>query len=250
MAAANFLEILKYFDKEIEGEILEKLKYSKFKAAEIAKLIKEGKVNREDGQISPISQGDASENANFDNNTGKQQDIQPSGQDSHPIDRLPSPPTINSNINDISSFPSILPTFQSDPNDFNILPTLPTNPILPTNNSDTIDLPSIPQHNPSSAPQSPFHQPPSAPQSPYNQVPAPPPPSHASPVNHSPYNMSSMYDSLPASQPPKMLDPKLLSQAEKCCRFAISSLQYDDLEEALKQLDKAKNLVVQLQQQK
>ncbi|KAK0548668.1 hypothetical protein OC845_003457 [Tilletia horrida] len=177
LVASQFMEVLNVFGP-LEAETAEKQKYAKWRAAEVSKAIKEGRVP------------------------------EPVGSPTVDLPLLPDP---LDNDPAAASVPSI-------PSTPGVLPGPPSNAPGTTQNSAALHSPSLFSGTGTSSHTS---LPPSAP------VPAAaPPPPH------------SVSGALPDS-----LTPSQTSKAQKLAKWAVSSLDYDDLATAAKHLREALDIV-------
>jgi vacuolar protein sorting-associated protein VTA1 len=158
LAASIFMEVLRVFSAEggeLDDEIEEKIKYAKWKAADIMKSLREGKI-----PISGPPGGSNDAEVSAQTNAQNDQDMATSPNTSQPSMPMPKSPTVVQSI----------------------------------------------------------------------QPPAPVP-------------QPAVFQPVQTSAPGVFLDPALSEQAQKFCRYAISSLQYDDVNSALDNLEKAAALL-------
>ncbi|ORY41693.1 DUF605-domain-containing protein [Rhizoclosmatium globosum] len=204
LAAATFLEVLKVFGP-IDDSVAEKIKYGRFKAVDILKAIKEGRQPTAgppggDPLDQPSAPAPAPSSDPF--TTPYVSPIQPFFDAQQPIQ-----PTV-------LSAPSA-PTPQPSPATQSVFPTIPTS------------FPSA-----SAPPAASYNQPPPPASAPVH-TPAPyysaPPPSAPAPAPAP----------APSRQPIPPLDFTITTAATKHCKFAISALQYDDVNTAVENLEKA-----------
>ncbi|KAG9320999.1 hypothetical protein KVV02_003977 [Mortierella alpina] len=211
VAAANFLELLKVFG-DIDSDVEEKVKYAKWRAADIVKAIRDGR------QPQPPP-GAATDDSSASLDMGMS-GIESSG------DRLSSAGT--------SAFMPSAATVVPPNSAYLSSPINPMSP--PTSNSaqygyginNTVDNnnlyqpPVVPAPAPVPSPYSqPGFNPPSAP---YPQQPQQPPP----PPAEMPYTPVAI-----------VLDPAVNSQVVKHCKWTVSALTYDDVPTAIDNLEKA-----------
>ncbi|KAJ3293132.1 hypothetical protein HDU79_000649 [Rhizoclosmatium sp. JEL0117] len=222
LAAATFLEVLKVFGP-IDDSVAEKIKYGRFKAVDILKAIKEGRQ--------PTAGPPGGE---------------PLDQPSAPVPAPSSDPfsdlaPLNQGL-DLSSFQA---PNQQQPYVSPIQPFFDAQqPIQPT----VLSAPSAPTPQPSPATQSVFPTIPTSfpaasapPAASYNQ---PPPPASAPVHTPAPYYSAPPPSApapapAPSRQPIPPLDFTITTAATKHCKFAISALQYDDVNTAVENLEKA-----------
>ncbi|KAG2224703.1 hypothetical protein INT45_009018 [Circinella minor] len=230
LAASIFLELLKTFgdlDPEVEG----KIKYSKWKAADIMKALREGRTptpgapgeNQEEEEDAEVEKQEVEgENMALDQDMPTQP---PSS-----ISEFPSPP---------SNFTAPLPGNASAEQPPSFSPPPPPNATTsssslsspppaqqqqhtsPTVTPSNSFLPQVPHQLPTQQPSVPVQQP-----SPQPSAPAPAP----APVQ----------SSITSSQTP-IVDPGSIAAAQKHAKWAISALNYDDIKTARTQLLTALN---------
>ncbi|KAJ3399631.1 hypothetical protein CcCBS67573_g02716 [Chytriomyces confervae] len=221
IAASTFLEVLKVFGP-IDDAVSEKIKYGRFKAVDIIKALKEGRQ--------PVAGP-------------------PGGEEQQPEEFFP--PAESSNQPELgagSSFfqpdlpaadpffvpPSATPSAPPPIPTFDLFPSIPSSlPALDPSPAPTVTSPYTP-----SQPAPPRNIDPTVP---YNYT-QPAPLSHAPPVHSIPQPIpasTSAYVSNPAAP----LDHTIVTAATKNCKFAISALQYDDVNTAIENLEKALTLL-------
>ncbi|KAF9336644.1 hypothetical protein BG006_007970 [Podila minutissima] len=106
VAAANFLELLKVFG-DIDAEIEEKIKYAKWRAADIIKAIRDGR------QPTPPPGGNKPKQSLAESSTGEFQDnanvLSPTfdASNAHPTAAATFPPAQPSSIGSVPTFPTI-----------------------------------------------------------------------------------------------------------------------------------------------
>ncbi|KAJ3165226.1 hypothetical protein HDU88_004309 [Geranomyces variabilis] len=194
LAASMFLELLKVFG-EIDAEVKDKIRYSKFKAADIIKALREGRV--------PTPGAPGEEPASTSS----------APAETHPDFGSPYDPSF-----DPAAIPP--PDHTQHPNGFepNSYPP-PGGAPYPTSTT----APSFP----GSA---------SSPSSTSAPIPTPKTPSHQQPPQQqaamSPTTMNAVSAAYDVSY-------KAVQAAQKHARFAISALQYDDVNNAVENLEKA-----------
>ncbi|KAJ3010739.1 UNVERIFIED_CONTAM: hypothetical protein HDU68_002003 [Siphonaria sp. JEL0065] len=242
LAAATFLEVLKVFGP-IDEAVQEKIRYGRFKAVDILKALKEGSVpipgppggEPASDELS-ASLGPAAAFAPGPAPTGFS-DLDPLSQALHPgpppalfdFSSAPAPPTPHQQ-QPPSSNPS-QPFFDAAP------PSQPTQPTPSHSSFPTIptSYPSAPA--PASSPASSQYvaPPPSAP------VFTPVPQQHQQPTQQYRQQPPTQYYNAPPlqQQQPLQIDHTIVTAATKNCKFAMSALQYEDVNTALDQLEKA-----------
>ncbi|KAJ3036196.1 hypothetical protein HDV00_002992 [Rhizophlyctis rosea] len=245
LAAAIFLELLKVFG-EVDSEVQEKIRYAKWKAADIIKALKEGRTpvpgppGGEPQEQQPFSGGGDDSIAGglgggmpggFDA-FGQQQPMSPH-YDPQYQQQQPSP------------FPPSDPYHQQQPQ-----------PSYDPNAGNT-QYPGYPQQGYPQHQQQPpsFHQQPSTPSSShpaspgpggfsYAQQPAAPTlPPRATTASAPLPSTSSGGGSSGSGFDAYTMDHKAIQAAQKHSRFAISALQYDDVNTAVDNLEKALGLL-------
>ncbi|TPX34335.1 hypothetical protein SmJEL517_g02940 [Synchytrium microbalum] len=280
LAASLFLELLRTFG-ELDGEIEEKIKYSKYKAADIMKALREGRVpeagppggEQQDpegapdptgpqdtfGQSDPTGMPDSfgqpisshtlehqPSNASFASTSYGTPQEQPGGSFAPP--QMPGPYGSTPTSPTFPSPPSLLPTGYNNNN---------SNPYLPPPATSYNQPPPPNDASYNSRPVDPWNQSPpmpSRPQQPNNQSygnnnnsnynPTPSAPSD-------PWAQAARPATRPASAPLDpgsgastlsdafQMDHKAIQNAQKMAKFAISALQYDDVNSAIENLEKA-----------
>ncbi|OZJ05876.1 hypothetical protein BZG36_00956 [Bifiguratus adelaidae] len=265
LAASTFLELLRIFG-DVEPEIEDKIKYSKWKAAEIMKAIKEGRKPEagppEEAQGDQVMSGPDADAAA----------VPPQTFGDEPMAPPPSVPEISQPVQNIfPDFPSVptaasgskgeqWPAFPIAPSDFPTqdaaghAPSLEqhssSNQVYQPSISQHDNLPSVPTFLP---PQLPAHVPSSDQYSPGNpsapgfpQAPRRDPhPGNVmpSPKSYQPsYGTSTQNPALSSAtdRPAKAeVDPTIVAQAQKHAKWAISSLNFEDVKTAREYLVKA-----------
>ncbi|KAL0088430.1 Vta1 like-domain-containing protein [Phycomyces blakesleeanus] len=213
LAASIFLELLKSFG-DLDPEVEAKIKYAKWKAADIMKALREGRTpvpgppggiieeNEEVGDLPAVATAPAAPTTAAVTDP----DIVPF-QTTPSISEFPSPPSNftaplpspsdqSNTLGDLPPTPSSLPQF----------PVAPVNTAPPNNGSANYSAPVYHQQTPTPAP-----APTSVP------VSAPPPT-----VNYAP--------------PPTTISPAAMTAAQKNAKWAISALNYEDIPAARTQL--------------
>ncbi|KAG0038390.1 hypothetical protein BGZ82_000348 [Podila clonocystis] len=245
VAAANFLELLKVFG-DIDAEIEEKIKYAKWRAADIIKAIRDGRQptpppggNKPKQSPAELSTGEFQDNANM---------LSPTFDASaHPTAASTFPPAQPSTIGAASTFPTIS-NFPSPP-----LGSANIN-MGGSNNWNAPQQP--PPSNLNMAPQNHNQN-----QNFYNPAGSPPPSTFSPSISAAPVNninnslLGSGY--LPPSTPSTTVpstftqpnpmappssqptDPAVNTQVQKHCKWTVSALTYDDIPTAVDNLEKA-----------
>eukprot|EP00842_Homolaphlyctis_polyrhiza_P006504 jgi/Hompol1/6855/HPOL_000365-RA len=207
LAASIFLELLKNFG-EIDQETQQKIRYAKFKAADIMKAIKEGRT--------PVPGPPGGDPA--DNTADQLNSLALSGGSADASVSMPASATTSGIPADLHFQPSQSgssghPTLHDAPQGQFGLPPPVAPPIF-------AQPPAFPQHSTPTAAFVPTMQP-SAPSAPT--------------VAHTPsYEQASFNEDL----------HKMLTQAQKHSKFAISAMQYEDIPTAVDNLQKALALLV------
>ncbi|ORZ31879.1 Vta1 like-domain-containing protein [Catenaria anguillulae PL171] len=238
LAASNYLDVLSVFsDADLDESVKDKIKYAKFKATDIIKALKAGEVPRPgpppgseaeamDQVIAASAANSSSSSAGIESPTTPTNPVAPPPQ----LPSMPTPgvfPGLDHFHNHLPP-PAQPPTFSTGgPASAHFNPTAPELPparspypssaAAPSPASSAPSFPAIPSFNPL-----PSHNPP--PLDP-NVLPSP----------------------LPAMDLP---DPKLLAQAQKHARFAISALEYDDVNTAMDNLRKAMAVLAPFERRK
>ncbi|GAA5892989.1 Vta1p [Sporobolomyces salmoneus] len=268
LAAANFLELLSVFG-EHGTENRDKIKYSKWKAADIAKAFREGRtptpgpagglpeVEDPATQVNQVTSAEEKElTKEFEALVASKEEetttksVEPPAEDvsaSYPFPQqpttLPSAPPLPQEEEPEEEDPSrittpALPTFIDDderqpefPSTSSSTPT--RNEEVPTSSSSIDHQPFVinpethlpPSHQTASLPTPSFHPPSEPPAFPSAVFPPAPPPSAP-----------------PQQEETRMvetLDPLEIAKVQKHARWAISALNYEDLETARKELREA-----------
>ncbi|KXS18642.1 DUF605-domain-containing protein [Gonapodya prolifera JEL478] len=223
-AAKLFLETLNIWG-ELEDEIQQKLSYARWKAVDIEKALKEGRkptpgpANGEgDMEVSDLGPGVGQFPASTDQN------LAPGGP--------PSPPEVQS--------------FQPGPGYPN-QPSPPA-PFPPAEFSRDGYMNHTGDQNFNNQPPQQYMQFPSPPNYPINtyppqpfppQQPAQPQPQHMATAPYGGGKPGGYGNAAPTLADLYPYDPKVLANAQKYSRFAISAIQYDDIETAVDNLQKA-----------
>uniref|UniRef100_A0A060T3D2 ARAD1C32054p n=1 Tax=Blastobotrys adeninivorans TaxID=409370 RepID=A0A060T3D2_BLAAD len=237
MAAAVFLDVIRIFQTPLESSMAEKIKYAKYQAARILKAYKNGEdpndyeppeqQDPEDESLkehSPTQGQDAGNNepdaegtagASIEDSlkgTGDSRPFVPAQPSSYLQSSPESPPAGNTTV--LPDAPPVLPKAPADAPVGEDGPTLPSAPSLP--------------------PKAPI-QPPSAPELDTAPVPVPPkvaPASHSKPITA-------------AEVATIMGQADIVSNVQKHAKYAISALNYEDIETATVELTKALELLGQ-----
>jgi vacuolar protein sorting-associated protein VTA1 len=175
LAASIFLELLRVFG-DLDPEVAEKIKYAKFKAADIIRALKEGRTPTPG----------------------------PPGGDASMIGEDFSPPAYDQ--------PSSIPPVDQ-PSSLPPVDSLPSSSVSPSVSLPKSNLGAAPPHLPTVVPTRPTA------------------PSYSGTSSPAEAETESRYDY------------KVLSQAQRHAKFAISSLQYDDIVSAMENLQKAMDLL-------
>ncbi|KAL9546587.1 hypothetical protein MBANPS3_006594 [Mucor bainieri] len=182
LAASIFLELLKTFG-ELDSETEAKIKYSKWKAADIMKALREGRVPTP-GPPGGIEQEDE------DVEMKQEQDEQQQHDEEEQPHTMPPPPSI-------SEFPSPPSNFTAP---------LPQTPQLPKTDTTSDASPVTPVSSNNKPPAVVVQQP------------------------------AAVAPAVVVSQTPTPLNPKNISAAQKYAKWAISALEYEDIDNARVQL--------------
>ncbi|KAH8551451.1 Vta1 like-domain-containing protein, partial [Umbelopsis sp. PMI_123] len=231
LAASVFLEILKTFG-DIDPDVAGKIKYAKWKAADIMKAIKEGRASvpgppgGDDSQVEatdvPSGDTDLASGPNFPPppSTGASDPSQPF------ITQFPSPPS-----NFTTAIPPTSPQQDNLPSTtgFSVAANMPPSgtPTFPqggqsfsppahANNTADVSVPTFHISMPAPTPQQPVVSPPTV------MLPTP--------------NRTEISQ---AAVPQQHIGPSEIAQAQKLAKFAISALTYDDIKTARENLLKA-----------
>ncbi|KAJ2704311.1 hypothetical protein FB645_003392 [Coemansia sp. IMI 203386] len=207
VVSSQFMQMLAAFG-DLEEDVKEKIKYAKWRAAEILRAAREGRTP------------EAPPGQEKENNNGTQQ------QGNNTVIGWPSPPT-DTAVNAKSPVDTVT-SIQS--------PVITT-----TSTSFDATLPTVPRssvYNDTGASSQGFHQPGNTVVS---QVPGSPPPKISTPIS------AATFIPVPAANLPSMtgpdgellLDPTDAKNAQKFSRWAISALEYDDVDTAIENLQKA-----------
>ncbi|KAJ3119605.1 hypothetical protein HK100_000238, partial [Physocladia obscura] len=260
---STFLEVLRVFGSTDET-VNEKIRYGRFKAVDILKALKEGKqpTPGPPGGEPPVAPDLSNNEPSYNSNSLSQPsapnfpDFSPPGHfDPLSINQIGQPLTFDPLFhtsappNESAASPNQQLPFFDALSQLAAFPTIPsgTLDIVGVSNSVIAQIPSNPDVKvavpppTAPAPQS-FHQPP--PQQPYQP---PPPQTFQQPIQpvQSNYQSSSSNYAQQQQQQPKQLsrpvpiDHTVITAATKNCKFAISALQYDDVNTAIDNLEKA-----------
>lgn len=234
MAAATFLELLKVFagDDEtgepkntVDKDIAEKIKYSKFQAARIAKAIKNGENPNDYTPPQPTK----TEQEEID-------DLLAGAVESAKLDDEESDPSAASSAPNFTNSQGGFPDFIDDgvaPSTNTSSPPHAASPPASSFDNYFVSVPTVAPR----APPSPIA--PSAPSQPTYSY-SPPPPT--APVVASP--PPEAHHHLNKQQVQSILDEsELISVVQKHCKFAISALTYEDMKTAMKELSTAMDLL-------
>ncbi|PRT52879.1 Vacuolar protein sorting-associated protein VTA1 [Wickerhamiella sorbophila] len=210
LAAVNFFDLQQIWEEPDEA-VKQQIKYAKFQAARILRALKEG---RDPTQEEPQNQVEDQVEAKLEDG--------PQDEDSEPADselQLPETPAEN---------PISLPSTPATPPDVSL-------PAIPDAQPNDLGLPRTPGATPSvpfdyDAPpkkpdQTDFTQPQQAARS---QAPAAPSAHPSKPAKHKAINMKSV-----------MAEAATTTSAQKHAKYAISALNYDDIDTAVAELTKA-----------
>lgn len=213
LVAAQFLEVLRVFGdagEEVEGRI----KYAKWKAADIVKALNEGRVPQPGPPGSP------------------ELDQHASHSDAPPPAQPPVQTRRDSDQREPSNLPSMSGTYHP-----HSPPAQPERYSPPTEQHFSPPPPPQQHYSPPPPPQQHFSPPPPV-QQPYN-----PPTQHYSPPPVAANVPAQQY----RSAAPVDLDPVVLADAEKHCRYATSAIQFEDVKTAIRELETAMALLRRLQ---
>ncbi|CDH49572.1 late endosome to vacuole transport-relatedprotein [Lichtheimia corymbifera JMRC:FSU:9682] len=222
LASSIFLELLKSFG-ELDPEVEAKIKYAKWKAADITKALREGRVP------TPGAPGDKEEEREADE-----------------IVAAAASGTLDEDTDMPTQPPSSISEFPSPPSNF----TAPLQPSPPSPENVKSSTPVSGNSNPTPTPPPPppsnvSHSSSPAPQPPTQASPPPPPPPQQQPQqppSHQPAPAPMAAPApVPAAQqppppPPTLVDPAAIASAQKHAKWAISALNYDDIKTARTQL--------------
>ncbi|KAF8743665.1 hypothetical protein AX14_001201 [Amanita brunnescens Koide BX004] len=277
LVAASFLEVLNVFPKtEVSDSIDEKIRYAKWKAADIAKAFREGRAPVP-GPAAPAAEPAVEKTLELPSsdqtNTADVHANETASQD-----RAPRTAWVSEELEGRSTPVPETPPVLQRPVDIDVIPAAPSFPTEVDLDWDAAATASPPQTADHHIP--PFPQPPSPPPvpsaSPYVPLggglqPLPPPVPSAPPyvppdagLRHPPppvpsappyippdtglrpppalpVHISAPPPSVPSS--PEELTPSLVVKIQRHCRFAISSLDYEDAEQAKKELRAALELL-------
>ncbi|KAL8277954.1 hypothetical protein RQP46_009586 [Phenoliferia psychrophenolica] len=254
LAAANFLDLLSVFG-DISVENRDKVKYSKWKAADIAKAFREGRtpVPGPAGGLptSPselAATGDPDEVLPSEVNdltrelASLESSAPPSEPDAYPFPQNPTTLPSSSDADPDGEEP-VTPAFPSFLNTPTALPPSPPplpvefpSPILPTHQTSVLPPPtgSTTSSFPAAVfPSAPPFLPPPAP----TYTPSPPPPvSQPRYVAPAPPAPAPVPAPMPTAPHADVYDPSVVAQIQKHAKWAVSALNYDDYETARKEL--------------
>ncbi|KAK2461541.1 hypothetical protein APHAL10511_006004 [Amanita phalloides] len=246
LAAANFLEVLTVFPKtEISDSTDEKIRYAKWKAAEIAKAFREGRTPIPGPAAAPLTTEEPPATGNLE--TAVKTDIAATHEPAIPppfveseTSRAPRSTWVSGELEGLPSPVSVTPPpVPQRPLNAGVIPTVPSfNPdVNPDWNTapaqsftEDVDQPWFPQPPPL-VPSAPPYVPPDA-------GPRSPPVPSAPPTIPNPVPVP-----VPAPRPLEELAPSLVVKIQKHCRYAISALDYEDAEQARRELRAALDLL-------
>ena len=203
-AASLFLEVLSVFG-DLSDDIRQKIKYAKFKAADILKALNEGKIPQ------PGAPGETAQDVQVPNTSEPVPETvsqQPPFDQEPPYD--PYKPKIQSPMNTYIDQPPIIPS------------PVTSKTIEPTQQPTPYIAPLIQQ-----PPQNPHYIAP---------VIAQPPHQVAPPITFIP--TQNEYN-IPGDVDPFTIDHQTITNAQKAAKFAISALQYEDINSAVDHLKRA-----------
>ncbi|KAI7868603.1 Vta1 like-domain-containing protein [Spinellus fusiger] len=210
VAASVFLEILKTFG-ELDPEIEAKIKYAKWKAADILKALREGRTPMA-GPPGGIEQKDIELDSTAVDSTPAPKDTVTSenAPPSLPTVVRHTTPTISEFPSPPSNFTAPLPSTPTDKDDSMLFDTPPTPPTVPT------IMPHVPANTGTN-----------------HSIPAPD-------IAPQPTSLVAGYPPQPTSSPQFISDTSI-ADAQKNAKWAISALNYDDIPTARLQLLSALN---------
>lgn len=228
LAAAVFLDALRVFQSPLEPHIQDKIKYAKFHAARILKAFKGG----EDPNLyePPAEQHDDDEVDVLGQDLGSIEVLDGQEQQPEQPAAAPAPAQPSSFLEDQETGPP-----QNDADSLG-LPEAP--PVLPKAPADApigkhgVSLPSAPSVPPP-RPESPEKEPQPQPQPPPPPAPAPAP--APAPPSTKPISKQDV-DSI-------VQQSNIISEAQKRAKYAISALNYEDINTAQTELQSALNLL-------
>ncbi|BGP31168.1 hypothetical protein JCM10296v2_002932 [Rhodotorula toruloides] len=273
LAAANFLELLSIFG-EISSENRDKIKYGKWKAADIAKAFREGRTATP-GPAGGLQEGeeDAVETSRVSADEAKELSKELAAMDtgdtkeeaeSRAAEEVTSPADVNTREtpgDESASYPfpqqpTTLPSAPPDAPDFTDdepLPTIP--PVAPSFldeapahaselDSAVNEMPRSPKHQTSELPHPHAHaasDPPAFPSAVFPAAPPLPPQPSLPAFNPTPSSVNAP-PRIPDPPAPVVearrddFDPMTIASVQKHARWAISALNYEDVETARKEL--------------
>ncbi|KAK4334284.1 Vta1 like-domain containing protein [Rhodotorula toruloides] len=271
LAAANFLELLSIFG-EISSENRDKIKYGKWKAADIAKAFREGRTPTP-GPAGGLQEGeeDAVETSRVSADEAKELSKELAAMDSgdkkeeaesRATEEVASPASTRETPRDESASypfpqqPTTLPSAPPDAPDFTDdepLPTIPPSapsflgeaPAPASEPESTInEMPRSPTHQTSELPHPHAHAASDPPAFPSAVFPAAPllPPQPSLPAFVPPPSSVKAPPRIPDPPAPVVearrddFDPMTIANVQKHARWAISALNYEDVETARKEL--------------
>lgn len=238
LAAAQFFDLLHVFKTELDADVNTKIKYAKFHAARIIKAYKNGEDPNEyappppkedDDELAELESGvvddDSNINANDENGETGENDANADNDNGLSLPSAPAAP-------DDPRLPPPPPDVADDGSDsgptFDLPSAPPAMPKVP--DMDATELPDIPQA-PSRAPHS--TAPPPAPSRPARRSSGTSTSSHAAHAKHiTKDDIKHIMD-----------ESEVVSSAQKHAKFAISALNYDDIDTAVKELKNALSLL-------
>lgn len=244
VAAANFLEVLHTFPKvQLSENIDEKIRYSKWKAADIAKAFREGRKPTPGPAASETSetsetQPTISEPTQLTEEAGVPDidvHMPPAGTESTESSHQPRNAWVSGELERQPSPMAVTPP-PMPPKPFNAS-VVPSHP--PTYPDDDVQASFATQNLPQIPPSLPLV--PSAP--PYIAPSADFPVQHAAPTMPPPPPLPVPVSPVSVPSAAIELAPALVVKVQKHCRYAISALDYEDAEQAKKELHTALELL-------
>lgn len=240
LVASQFLEVLRVFEENQEGEdeggvtmmgeVEERIRYARWKAMDIVKALNEGRV--------PAPGPPGSERADNADDGEQQKESPPSTMPSYSgtftgSSSVQSPPPNDKQSHDYQQHS---PTYQQQPpnekQSHNIQP--PNNQLSPYN-------------QPPNNQQSPYNQPPNYQQQPPTYQSPPPPPTIPKTSIASPTLSSTSASATATGLLAGKSRMAMVADAEKHARYAVSALQFEDFNTAIKELEYALTVVRHLQ---
>ncbi|CAO3591262.1 unnamed protein product [Absidia cylindrospora] len=215
LAASVFLELLKTFG-DLDAEVEAKIKYAKWKAADIIKALREGRVP------TPGAPGEQQQDNEEDEDT------------------MMTQPTMNTtgDADTDESFTQAQPQLPSAISDFPSPPSNFTAPLAGQSNNQSEQI-SPPSGKASSSSSTHSTSPAHSFSVPHTVSPPPPPPQQQQPLP--PHEPTTPSIPQPATQNIPTVGPVQIAAAQKNAKWAISALNYDDIKTARTQLLDALN---------